>query len=75
MHAWDEPAETLLSLASKRGVPLVLPRLGESIEPSVAPPARAWWRGPVVHHEPVPQAAERSEDAAPRLRDLPWPLD
>jgi hypothetical protein len=33
MHAWDEPAETLLSLGRARGTPLVLPMPGEAVEP------------------------------------------
>src|SRR3989442_2933055 len=34
MHTWDEPAETLLSLGSARGAQLVMPRLGEAVEPA-----------------------------------------
>ena len=34
LHAWDEPAETLVELAGQRGVRLVTPRLGESAEPA-----------------------------------------
>ena len=34
MHAWDEPAETLLALGPKQGVQLVMPRLGEPVEPA-----------------------------------------
>ena len=30
IHAWDEPAETLLKLAPAQGVQLVMPRLGEA---------------------------------------------
>ena len=30
LHAWDEPAETLLSLGTKDNARLVMPRLGES---------------------------------------------
>ena len=30
MHAWDEPAETLLALGPKQGVQLVMPRLGRA---------------------------------------------
>jgi hypothetical protein len=33
MHAWDEPAKTLLSLGRARGTPLVLPMPGEAVEP------------------------------------------
>ena len=34
IHAWDEPAETLVRLAPERGVELVMPRLGEPVEPA-----------------------------------------
>ena len=76
MHAWDEPAETLLSLAASRDLPLLLPQPGEAVEPSRAPAPQAWWRRqgakPAVTAE-VPQPLPN--EAVPRLRDLPWPLD
>ena len=34
MHAWDQPAEELLELAPKAGAHLVMPRLGEAVEPA-----------------------------------------
>ena len=34
MHAWDEPAETLLRLAPQQGVHLVMPQLGQAVEPA-----------------------------------------
>jgi L-ascorbate metabolism protein UlaG (beta-lactamase superfamily) len=45
MHAWDEPAERLLDLAPKAGVQLLMPRLGEPVEPSHAEHVEPWWRG------------------------------
>ena len=76
MHAWDEPAETLLSLAASRDLPLLLPQPGEAVEPSRAAAPRAWWRRqgakPAATAE-VPQPLPN--EAVPRLRDLPWPLD
>jgi hypothetical protein len=44
LHAWDEPAETLLALAPQRSVQLVMPRLGEPLEPARAPSVEPWWR-------------------------------
>lgn len=47
LHAWDEPAETLLELAPSRDVQLVMPRLGAVVEPShVDRPEKIdpWWR-------------------------------
>jgi hypothetical protein len=36
--------ETLLSLGPKRGVPLVMPRLGEPVEPAHVERVSPWWR-------------------------------
>ena len=43
-HAWDEPAERVLTAAVANGASIVMPRPGESIEPMQAPPAKRWWR-------------------------------
>jgi L-ascorbate metabolism protein UlaG (beta-lactamase superfamily) len=45
-HDWSEPAETLVTLAEKRGATVQTPRLGEPIEPVAvpAPETTAWWR-------------------------------
>jgi L-ascorbate metabolism protein UlaG (beta-lactamase superfamily) len=43
-HAWSEPAETLVAEAARRGVAVLTPRLGEPIEPTLAPQTTAWWR-------------------------------
>ncbi|MGH8821143.1 MAG: MBL fold metallo-hydrolase, partial [Rhodoferax sp.] len=44
LHAWDEPAETLLALGTQQGVQLVMPRLGEPVEPAQVDGVRPWWR-------------------------------
>ncbi|HRG95804.1 MAG TPA: MBL fold metallo-hydrolase [Polyangiaceae bacterium] len=46
LHPWDEPAETLLARAPALGVPLVMPRVGEAVEPAraVEAPVAPWWR-------------------------------
>ena len=44
MHAWDEPAETLLRLGPNANDPIVMPRLGEPIEPGRASNVNPWWR-------------------------------
>jgi L-ascorbate metabolism protein UlaG (beta-lactamase superfamily) len=56
LHAWDEPAETLVSLAPERDVHLVMPRLGEATEPSRYERVEPWWR-------PAAKLAEKSEPA------------
>ena len=76
-HAWDEPVETLLSLADPRRSHLLLPRLGEAAEPAQRRPATPWWRGgerTAGTHDVESDPAEAS--GADRLADsVPWPLD
>jgi len=69
MHAWDQPAETLLALAPKRSVQLVMPRLGEPVEPAHAERASPWWR--------AVEAAGRSpvESILTLPKSTPWPID
>ncbi len=44
LHDWDEPAETLLRLATERGARIVTPRLGAAFEPEHVDGPAAWWR-------------------------------
>jgi L-ascorbate metabolism protein UlaG (beta-lactamase superfamily) len=57
IHAWDEPAETLLALAARRDVQLVMPRLGAPVEPTHADRVDPWWRSVA--------ALEKAEGAPP----------
>ncbi|WHZ12350.1 MAG: Outer membrane protein romA [Burkholderiaceae bacterium] len=78
MHAWDEPAETLLELAPRQGVQLVMPRLGEPIEPARAETPKPWWRaaGAKAEPQPAPSAAPAEPPTEmPLPKALPWPLD
>ena len=72
MHAWDQPAETLLQLAPRAGVQLVMPRLGEPVEPAHADGVEPWWRV-------VDKAARELEPETPVATTLPkampWPID
>jgi L-ascorbate metabolism protein UlaG (beta-lactamase superfamily) len=72
MHTWDEPAETLLVSGPKAGAHLLMPRLGEAVEPAHAPPVEPWWRG-------VDAAARRRPSAGSATlripKSMPWPLD
>ncbi len=70
LHAWDDPVETLLKLASHGGSQLLLPRLGEAFEPSHERRIEPWWRG-------LDELAGKKPRArATRLPDqVPWPLD
>ncbi|MEO7243528.1 MAG: MBL fold metallo-hydrolase [Rubrivivax sp.] len=84
LHAWDEPADTLLAHAGARGVPLMMPRLGEAVEPAHRRPVEAWWRagrGPfakptaTASPQPPAPAADRAVPAGRLADELPWPLD
>lgn len=44
LHTWDEPAEDLLTLGSERGAALLMPELGQAIEPVRAGEPSPWWR-------------------------------
>ncbi len=44
LHAWDEPAETLLALAPSRGARVITPRLGAPVEPARVEGPTPWWR-------------------------------
>jgi len=72
MHAWDAPAETLVALAPQQGASLVMPRLGEPVEPAHAQPVQPWWRGVDAGATAAPAAAEAP---ATLPKTMPWPLD
>jgi len=44
LHAWDEPAETLVRIAETRNLQLLTPRLGAPLEPSRVERVDPWWR-------------------------------
>jgi hypothetical protein len=76
MHAWDQPAETLLAQGPKAGARLVMPRLGEPVEPAHAEAVEPWWRvvDAAVHtaaREPEP----RTPAASALPKSMPWPID
>lgn len=72
MHAWDAPAETLLALGPKKNVQLVMPRLGEPVEPARVDRASPWWR--VADMPPsIEMPAELPALSVPK--SMPWPLD
>jgi L-ascorbate metabolism protein UlaG (beta-lactamase superfamily) len=76
LHAWDEPAETLLALGPKQGVQLVMPRLGEPVEPVQVDGVTPWWR---AAREPQgPEAPAKASDEPPAMtlpKAMPWPMD
>lgn len=75
MHAWDQPAEALLAQAPALGVPLLMPRLGEAVQPAQAEGVTPWWRG-VDTPGPMPVTPQQADEEAARLpKGVPWPAD
>ncbi len=52
LHAWDEPAETLVRLGEARGAKLLTPGLGDVVEPARVAGPTPWWRGLVRREDP-----------------------
>jgi hypothetical protein len=73
MHAWDEPVETLLANADPNVSHLLLPQLGQPLEPGERRPVTPCWRS-VASGEPVPQEEISAQEQA-LAEKLPWPLD
>ena len=72
-HAWDEPAETLLALAPSHGAQLLMPRLGEAVEPLHAERVTPWWRAVdavTIKARPTPEPVP---ETLPKT--VLWPLD
>ena len=80
LHDWDEPVETLLSLAPAHQARLLLPRLGQPLQPAQLGPVETWWRALAATDKgrgaaaPVAAATESSAPST-ALRTAPWPLD
>jgi L-ascorbate metabolism protein UlaG (beta-lactamase superfamily) len=68
MHAWDEPAETLLALAPQQGVQLLMPQLGEAVEPAQVDSVTPWWRG-------VERPGAQAVVPLSWPKQLAWPAD
>ena len=71
MHAWDQPAETLLTLAPQQGAHLVMPQLGEAVEPVQVEGVRPWWRGV----DSAGSASAEPEAPISWPKALGWPAD
>lgn len=74
MHAWDQPAERLHALAEHSGTPLLMPLLGQPVEPAHVERADPWWRRVETRPGPAP-APEPGPEPQHRPQALPWPLD
>jgi L-ascorbate metabolism protein UlaG (beta-lactamase superfamily) len=77
MHAWDQPADALFAAAPKLGARLLMPRIGQAIEPAHDHVVTPWWR-PVDGRDyeatpPPPVPARHLPGSAPKA--MPWPID
>ena len=82
MHAWDQPAEVLLAQAERQNTPLLMPILGQAVEPAHAEKTRPWWRSVETQAAPAaapPRAGTTSgpapEPDAALPKGMSWPLD
>jgi L-ascorbate metabolism protein UlaG (beta-lactamase superfamily) len=72
LHAWDQPAERLLELAPRTDAQLLMPLLGQAVEPAHAERVAPWWR------EVETTAVKTTSDQEGEVRlpaSVGWPLD
>jgi L-ascorbate metabolism protein UlaG (beta-lactamase superfamily) len=75
MHPWDQPAEVLYERSHSSRARLLMPKLGEPIEPSRASgPIETWWRGVDGVHGPA-HALDFGSANEKLPRTMPWPID
>lgn len=72
MHAWDQPVERLLELAPETGAELLMPILGQPVEPAHGETVKPWWRA-VDTASSTPATDSEIEVKLPE--SVPWPLD
>jgi L-ascorbate metabolism protein UlaG (beta-lactamase superfamily) len=72
VHDWDQPVESLLAAAPTMAGKLLMPRLGEPVEPTHDHQVTPWWR-----EVDLPQPRQRPPKVtAMTLPDaMPWPFD
>jgi L-ascorbate metabolism protein UlaG (beta-lactamase superfamily) len=73
VHDWDEPVETLLKLGADQ--PLLVPQLGEAVEPARVGQVQTWWRSAAVGAGAGVTASGEEKASPPFPGGLPWPLD
>ncbi len=72
MHAWDQPAEALLELGPRAGVQLLMPQLGDPVEPAHGRSLEPWWR---VANTAGKHRRRASGLTATVPKSMPWPID
>ena len=73
LHEWDQPAETLLALGPAQGARLLMPHLGQAVEPAHKHTVLPWWRG--VDKPGTGKAAAEPPPAMTLPKSMPWPVD
>ena len=71
-HDWDQPVESLLVRAPQEGVRLLLPQLGEPVEPAREHEVTPWWR---AVDERLPRQPRPAPAAITLPTAMPWPFD
>jgi L-ascorbate metabolism protein UlaG (beta-lactamase superfamily) len=72
VHDWDQPVETLLTAGTAAGARLLMPRLGQAIEPAQDHEPMPWWR---EVDRPQPRKRPSEEPAITLPESVPWPFD
>ena len=72
IHDWDEPAERLIEVGPRQGARLLMPKLGEAVEPAHEHALSAWWRTAEARG-PRTRPDDATSIALPKA--MPWPLD
>jgi len=70
MHAWDQPPEVLFERGPKAGARLLMPRLGQPVDPDQTGRVEPWWR---VAGAGARKPAPGTEVTLPK--NVPWPID
>ena len=75
MHAWDEPAEVLYEQGPKSGARLLMPRIGEAVEPAHDCDVKPWWRIVDKREYPPEQMKPIAASVSAASPSMPWPID
>ena len=75
LHDWDAPAETLLALAPAQGVQLVMPRLGDPVEPSRAEAVTPWWSEDDAPRRSKAAVPAQAPEPMTLSKAMSWPVD
>ena len=71
-HSWTEPVERVLAAAKCRDIDVLVPRPGESIEPTLSSSRERWWPEiPWLSAHETPIVATRDGVASHRFETLP----